>query len=137
MVVKSCDELGVPVALEFHALDKVPTSGYFLLTGCGSGCQTVGSAIISHNFVVPGNEFRRLRSTFPNQDTMRPKRLWEISLLPVCKGPREQGFSVFVWCGAECRISGIHYQCFRRQSWNGTGPDGRMEAQVDEMNKVG
>jgi superfamily II DNA or RNA helicase len=96
--VQSCAELGVPAALEISRSGQGAHAWVFFAGRVSaSDARRLGTAIISHTCA----RTRQLRLTsydrlFPNQDTMPKGGFGNLIALPLQKGPREQGFSVFV-----------------------------------------
>ncbi len=97
-MVQSCDELGVPVALEISRSGQGAHVWVFFTDRVAArDARRLGSAIISHTC----SRTRQLSLAsydrlFPNQDTMPKGGFGNLIALPLQKGPREQGFSVFV-----------------------------------------
>ena len=96
--MQSCDELGVPVALEISRSGQGAHAWVFF-AGCVSArdARRLGTAIISHTCA----RTRQLKLAsydrlFPNQDTMPKGGFGNLIALPLQKLPRESGFSVFV-----------------------------------------
>ena len=95
---QSCQELGVPVALEISRSGKGAHAWVFF-TGSVSArdARRLGIAIISHTCA----RTRQLKLTsydrlFPNQDSMPKGGFGNLIALPLQKKPRENGCSVFV-----------------------------------------
>ena len=96
--IQSCDELGVPVALEIsrsgagaHAWiffsDRVPARD----------ARRLGTAIISQTCARTRQlELTSYDRLFPNQDSMPKGGFGNLIALPLQKQPREHGWSVFV-----------------------------------------
>lgn len=97
-MVQSCDELGVPVALEISRSGQGAHVWIFFTDRVAArDARRLGSAIISHTC----SRTRQLSLAsydrlFPNQDTMPKGGFGNLIALPLQKGPREQGFSIFV-----------------------------------------
>lgn len=95
---RSCDELGVPVALEISRSGNGAHVWIFFSSPVSArDARRLGSAIISHTCI----RTRQLKLTsydrlFPNQDTMPKGGFGNLIALPLQKKPREQGYSVFV-----------------------------------------
>ena len=96
--VQSCNELGVPVALEISRSGN-GAHAWIFFEGCVSArdARRFGTAIISHTCA----RTRQLKLTsydrlFPNQDTMPKGGFGNLIALPLQKRPRENGCSVFV-----------------------------------------
>jgi len=96
--MQSCAELGVPAALEISRSGRGAHAWVFF-TGRVSArdARRLGTAIISHTCA----RTRQLRLAsydrlFPNQDAMPKGGFGNLIALPLQKGPREHGFSVFV-----------------------------------------
>lgn len=96
--VQSCDELGVPVALEISRSGNGAHVWVFFSSPIPAGdARRLGTAIISHTC----NRTRQLElgsydRLFPNQDTMPKGGFGNLIALPLQKQPREQDRSVFV-----------------------------------------
>ena len=94
----SCDELGVPVALEISRSGRGAHVWMFFASRVPArDARRLGTAIISHTCLrsrqLKLESYDRL---FPNQDTMPKGGFGNLIALPLQKGPREKGFSVFV-----------------------------------------
>ena len=95
---KSCDELGVPVAMEISRSGKGAHAWIFFSDSVAArDARRLGTAIISHTCA----RTRQLKLTsydrlFPNQDTMPKGGFGNLIALPLQKKPREKGGSVFV-----------------------------------------
>ena len=96
--VKSCRELGVPVALEISRSGNGAHAWVFFAgTVSARDARRLGTAIISHTC----SRTRQLKlqsydRLFPSQDTMPKGGLGNLIALPLQKGPRESDCSVFV-----------------------------------------
>lgn len=94
----SCDELGIPAALEISRSGKGAHAWVFFAGRVSArDARRLGTAIISHTCT----RTRQLQLTsydrlFPNQDTMPKGGFGNLIALPLQKAPRETGFSVFV-----------------------------------------
>jgi hypothetical protein len=95
---QSCDDLGVPVALE---ISRSGNGAHIWLFFSGRvsarDARRLGTAIISHTCA----RTRQLKLAsydrlFPNQDTMPKGGFGNLIALPLQKHPRENGCSVFV-----------------------------------------
>jgi superfamily II DNA or RNA helicase len=96
--MQSCNELGVPAALEISRSGKGAHAWMFFASRVSArDARRLGTAIISHTCTrtrqLRLNSYDRL---FPNQDTMPKGGFGNLIALPLQKGPREMGFSVFV-----------------------------------------
>lgn len=95
---KSCEALGVPAALEISRSGKgVHIWVFFAGRVSARDARRLGTAIISHTC----SRTRQLKlesydRLFPNQDTIPKGGFGNLIALPLQKGRREQGFSVFV-----------------------------------------
>jgi superfamily II DNA or RNA helicase len=96
--IQSCEELGVPAALEISRSGQ-GAHAWIFFAGAASArdARRLGTAIISHTCA----RTRQLTLTsydrlFPNQDTMPKGGFGNLIALPLQKKPREDGFSVFV-----------------------------------------
>jgi len=96
--VESCDDLGVPVALEISRSGQGAHAWVFFAGRVSArDARRLGSAIISHTC----SRTRQLKlesydRLFPNQDTMPKGGFGNLIALPLQKKPRENGCSVFV-----------------------------------------
>jgi len=96
--LQSCDELGVPAALEISRSGKGAHAWVFFAGRVSArDARRLGTAIISHTCT----RTRQLQLTsydrlFPNQDTMPKGGFGNLIALPLQKASRETGFSVFV-----------------------------------------
>jgi len=96
--MRSCEELGVPAALEVSRSGHGAHAWLFFAHRVSArDARRLGTAIISHTCA----RTRQLKLTsydrlFPNQDTMPKGGFGNLIALPLQKGPREQGCSVFV-----------------------------------------
>ncbi len=96
--MQSCDELGVPAALEVSRSGKGAHAWVFFVSRVPArDARRLGTAIISHTCA----RTRQLQLTsydrlFPNQDTMPRGGFGNLIALPLQKAPREMGFSLFV-----------------------------------------
>jgi hypothetical protein len=96
--MQSCDELGVPAALEISRSGKGAHAWVFFAGRVSArDARRLGTAIISHACTrtrqLQLSSYDRL---FPNQDTMPKGGFGNLIALPLQKAPREMGFSVFV-----------------------------------------
>ena len=95
---QSCDELGVPVAIEISRSGQGAHAWVFFANKVSArDARRLGSAIISHTCTrtrqLKLSSYDRL---FPNQDTMPKGGFGNLIALPLQKGPRENGCSIFV-----------------------------------------
>jgi superfamily II DNA or RNA helicase len=96
--MQSCEALGVPAALEISR-SGCGAHAWVFFAGRVSArdARRLGTAIISHTCArmrqLKLNSYDRL---FPNQDTMPKGGFGNLIALPLQKGPRERGCSVFV-----------------------------------------
>lgn len=96
--MQSCAGLGVPAALEVSRSGQGAHAWVFFAGRVSArDARRLGTAIISHTC----ERMRQLRLTsydrlFPNQDTMPRGGFGNLIALPLQKGPRERGYSVFV-----------------------------------------
>lgn len=96
--MRSCEELGVPAALEISRSGKGAHAWVFFDSRVPAReARRLGTAIISHTCV----RTRQLQLTsydrlFPNQDTMPKGGFGNLIALPLQKGPREEGCTEFV-----------------------------------------
>ncbi len=96
--VQSCDEIGVPVALEISRSGNGAHAWVFFAGRVSArDARRLGTAIISHTC----SRTRQLKlgsydRLFPNQDTMPKGGFGNLIALPLQKRPRESGCSVFV-----------------------------------------
>lgn len=95
---QSCDDVGVPVALEISRSGNGAHAWVFFAGPVSArDARRLGSALISHTCA----RTRQLKLTsydrlFPNQDTMPKGGFGNLIALPLQKIPREHGCSVFV-----------------------------------------
>lgn len=94
----SCDELGVPVALEVSRSGNGAHAWIFFNARVSArDARRLGTALISHTCArtrqLKLSSYDRL---FPNQDTMPKGGFGNLIALPLQKAPRESGGSVFV-----------------------------------------
>lgn len=95
---QSCKDLGVSCALEISRSGKGAHAWIFFASPVPArDARRLGTAIISHTCArtqqLKLTSYDRL---FPNQDTMPKGGFGNLIALPLQKGPRESGFSVFV-----------------------------------------
>ena len=96
--MQSCDELGVPAALEISRSGQGAHAWVFFAGRVSArDARRLGTAIISHTCA----RTRQLKLAsydrlFPNQDTMPKGGFGNLIALPLQKHPRESGCSVFV-----------------------------------------
>lgn len=95
---QSCQELGVPAALEISRSGNGAHVWIFFASAVlARDARRLGTALISHTCArtrqLTLKSYDRL---FPNQDAMPPGGFGNLIALPLQKRPREQGFSVFV-----------------------------------------
>lgn len=96
--MQSCGELGVPAALEISRSGQgAHVWVFFAGRVSASDARRLGASIISHTCArtrqLKLESYDRL---FPNQDTMPKGGFGNLIALPLQKGPRELGYSVFV-----------------------------------------
>jgi superfamily II DNA or RNA helicase len=96
--MQSCEALGVPAALEISRSGCGAHAWVFFASRVPArDARRLGTAIISHTCArtrqLKLNSYDRL---FPNQDTMPKGGFGNLIALPLQKGPREKGCSVFV-----------------------------------------
>jgi superfamily II DNA or RNA helicase len=96
--MRSCEELGVPAALEISRSGQGAHAWVFFAGRVlARDARRLGTAIISHTCA----RTRQLKLTsydrlFPNQDTMPKGGFGNLIALPLQKVPRDKGYSVFV-----------------------------------------
>ncbi|MBS1213957.1 MAG: Type restriction enzyme res subunit [Proteobacteria bacterium] len=96
--MQSCHELGVPAAVEISRSGKGAHAWVFFAGRVSAReARRLGTAIISHTC----SRTRQLKLTsydrlFPNQDTRPAGGFGNLIALPLQRGPRENGCSVFV-----------------------------------------
>ncbi|MGC8703742.1 MAG: TOTE conflict system archaeo-eukaryotic primase domain-containing protein, partial [Thiomonas sp.] len=96
--IQSCEELGVPAALEISRSGNGAHAWVFFASRVAArDARRLGTAIISHTC----SRTRQLKldsydRLFPNQDTMPKGGFGNLIALPLQKYPRENGCSVFV-----------------------------------------
>ena len=96
--MQSCEELDVPAALEISRSGNGAHAWVFFASRVSArDARRLGTAIISHTCVrtrqLKLESYDRL---FPNQDTTPKGGFGNLIALPLQKGPREKGCSVFV-----------------------------------------
>ena len=96
--MQSCEGLGVPSALEISRSGRGAHAWVFFASRVSArDARRLGTAIISHTCArtrqLKLESYDRL---FPNQDTMPKGGFGNLIALPLQKGPRDHGFSVFV-----------------------------------------
>ncbi len=95
---QSCEELGVPVALEISRSGRGAHAWIFFADKISArDARRLATSIMTHTC----SRTRQLRlesydRLFPNQDTMPKGGFGNLIALPLQKGPREEGASVFV-----------------------------------------
>lgn len=96
--MQSCDELGVPTALEISRSGKGAHAWVFFAGRVSArDARRLGAAIISHTCARTRQlQLASYDRLFPNQDTMPKGGFGNLIALPLQKAPREIGFSVFV-----------------------------------------
>ena len=97
-VIQSCEELGVPAALEIsRSGEGAHVWVFFAGRVSARDARRLGTALISHTCArtrqLKLESYDRL---FPNQDTMPKGGFGNLIALPLQKGPRDRGYSVFV-----------------------------------------
>jgi superfamily II DNA or RNA helicase len=102
----SCEQLGVPVALEISRSGNGAHAWIFFSQAVSArDARRLGSAVISYTCArIRQLQLRSYDRLFPNQDTMPKGGFGNLIALPLQKKPRENGFSVFV--DAELRPHG-------------------------------
>lgn len=96
--IQSCEELGVPTALEISRSGKGAHAWMFFASKVSArDARRLGTAIISHTCA----RTRQLKLAsydrlFPNQDSLPKGGFGNLIALPLQKHPRENGCSVFV-----------------------------------------
>jgi superfamily II DNA or RNA helicase len=95
---ESCEQLGIPVALEISRSGKGAHAWIFFSQAVSArDARRLGSAVISYTCArIRQLELRSYDRLFPNQDTMPRGGFGNLIALPLQKRPRENGFSVFV-----------------------------------------
>ena len=96
--MQSCNELGVPAALEVSRSGNGAHAWFFFTSRVSArDARRLGTAIISHTCLrtrqLKLESYDRL---FPNQDTMPKGGFGNLIALPLQKWPRERGYSVFL-----------------------------------------
>lgn len=94
----SCEELGVPAALEISRSGKGAHVWVFFSSPVAArDARRLGTAIISHTCLRTRQlKLKSYDRLFPNQDTMPRGGFGNLIALPLQKRPRENGYSVFV-----------------------------------------
>ncbi|WGS40163.1 DEAD/DEAH box helicase (plasmid) [Burkholderia sp. JSH-S8] len=95
---QSCDELGVPVALEISRSGNGAHAWIFFSSAVTAReARRMGAAIISHTCARTRQlELSSYDRLFPNQDVLPKGGFGNLIALPLQKQPRERGYSVFV-----------------------------------------
>jgi hypothetical protein len=96
--MRSCEALGVPAALEISRSGQGAHAWVFFANRVSArDARRLGTAIISHTCVSTRQlQLKSYDRLFPNQDTMPKGGFGNLIALPLQKGPRDKGFSVFV-----------------------------------------
>ena len=96
--IQSCLELGVPAALETSRSGNGAHAWLFFASRVSArDARRLGTAIISHTCARTRQlQLASYDRLFPNQDTMPKGGFGNLIALPLQKGPREKGRSVFV-----------------------------------------
>jgi len=96
--VQSCEALGVPAALEISRSGHGAHAWVFFVGRVSArDARRLGTAIISHTCARTRQlQLESYDRLFPNQDTMPKGGFGNLIALPLQKGPRETGCSVFV-----------------------------------------
>ena len=96
--VQSCEALGVPSALEISRSGQGAHAWVFFAGRVAArDARRLGTAIISHTCARTRQlQLKSYDRLFPNQDTMPKGGFGNLIALPLQKGPRESGCSVFV-----------------------------------------
>lgn len=96
--VQSCEALGVPAALEISRSGQGAHAWVFFAGRISArDARRLGTAIISHTCARTRQlQLKSYDRLFPNQDTMPKGGFGNLIALPLQKGPRETGCTVFV-----------------------------------------
>src|SRR5574340_358575 len=96
--IRSCEELGVPAALEISRSGKGAHAWVFFASKVSArDARRLGTAIISHTCARTRQlQLESYDRLFPNQDSMPKGGFGNLIALPLQKYPRENGCSVFV-----------------------------------------
>jgi len=96
--MQSCGTLGVPAALEISRSGQGAHAWVFFADRISArDARRLGTAIISHTCACTRQlQLQSYDRLFPNQDTMPKGGFGNLIALPLQKGPREKGCSVFV-----------------------------------------
>ena len=96
--VRSCDELGVSVALEISRSGQGAHAWLFFADKVAArDARHLGTAIISHTCARTRQlKLKSYDRLFPNQDRMPKGGFGNLIALPLQKKPRESGYSLFV-----------------------------------------
>ncbi len=96
--IQSCDELGVPAALEISRSGNGAHAWVFFASRVSArDARGLGTAIISHTCARTRQlKLKSYDRLFPNQDTMPKGGFGNLIALPLQKWPRESGHCVFV-----------------------------------------
>lgn len=95
---QSCQELGIPVALEISRSGNGAHAWVFFVGSVSArDARRLGTAVISHTCARTRQlKLQSYDRLFPNQDTMPKGGFGNLIALPLQKKPRENGRSVFV-----------------------------------------
>jgi superfamily II DNA or RNA helicase len=96
--MRSCETLGVPASLEISRSGQGAHAWIFFANAVlARDARRLGTAVLSHTCAITRQlQLKSYDRLFPNQDMMPKGGFGNLIALPLQKGPRETGCSVFV-----------------------------------------
>jgi len=96
--MRSCETLGVPASLEISRSGQGAHAWLFFANPVSArDARRLGTAVLSHTCAITRQlQLKSYDRLFPNQDMMPKGGFGNLIALPLQKGPRETGCSVFV-----------------------------------------
>ena len=96
--MRSCETLGVPASLEISRSRQGAHAWIFFANAVSArDARRLGTAVLSHTCAITRQlQLKSYDRLFPNQDMMPKGGFGNLIALPLQKGPRETGCSVFV-----------------------------------------
>ena len=96
--MRSCETLGVPASLEISRSGQGAHAWIFFANAVSArDARRLGTAVLSHTCAITRQlQLKSYDRLFPNQDMMPKGGFGNLIALPLQKGPRETGCSVFV-----------------------------------------
>ena len=96
--MRSCETLGVPASLEISRSRQGAHAWIFFANAISArDARRLGTAVLSHTCAITRQlQLKSYDRLFPNQDMMPKGGFGNLIALPLQKGPRETGCSVFV-----------------------------------------